>query len=317
MFWLLIFSSAAASAAASADPCCSWDKCGECPNTTDYCEANQNQCENDCGGQWCPNGPKPSGAGYNTNSVCSEGPDATDLAYACMDWNVGSAAMLAAASSAGVGDTHFFGVGSFGGDASNMGKCYEIQISGASKLGLFQVVNQGGDVRSGQFDLQMGGGGFGVFNGCVDPTTQGAPGMFAGNSANWGPQYGGWRNRADCSQLPKQPRTLSVLPSGEPTLPTLCELGFDYGVRIEGGENPKLDKISRVACPASLVKQTGLDRTDFNPNEPEVHTNGLLTRMMDCCKPSAGWIGNSPNADPKHPAVIPCTSDGYSRIDIN
>ena len=57
-----------------------------------------------------------------------------------------------------------------------MGKCYEVVIEGAETMGLFQVVNQGGDVASGQFDLQMGDGGFGKYNGCTDPTSAGAAG---------------------------------------------------------------------------------------------------------------------------------------------
>jgi hypothetical protein len=56
-----------------------------------------------------------------------------------MDWNVGSASMIAAAVSSSMNGTHIFGVGSFGGDGSNMGKCFEIGVQGLSRKGLFQV----------------------------------------------------------------------------------------------------------------------------------------------------------------------------------
>jgi len=34
------------------DGCCSWDGKKNCGATTDYCEANKNNCENDCHGLW-------------------------------------------------------------------------------------------------------------------------------------------------------------------------------------------------------------------------------------------------------------------------
>ena len=77
--------------------------------------------------------------------------------------------------------------------------------------------------------------------------------MFSGSKAAFGPQYGGWRHKADCSKLPAKPRTLSRLPPGEPTLNRLCELSFELGLRIEGGGNPAITSATHVPCPASLV----------------------------------------------------------------
>lgn len=231
-----------------------------------------------------------------------------------MDWNVGSAAMVSAAVSAGMNDTHVFGIGSYGSDASNMGKCYDIKIDGAPRNGLFQVINQGGDVSSGQFDLFMGDGGFGIFDACAAPTTGGSPAMYSGDKSAFGRQYGGWANKADCSKLPSKPSALSELPPGEPDLVRQCELGFEYGVKLEGGGNPKIVSATRVPCPESLVKLTGVRRTD--DSSTETHGAGTLTSAMDCCKPSAGWKPNVQNPDPAYPAVIPCTSDGYTRIKV-
>ena len=127
------------SSAALATPCCSWDKCGTCSSTTPYCESTEQACQVDCKGQWCPNGAV-GPSGYDTPNVCDpSAKSAPQVAYACMDWNVGSKAMTDAANSAGMGDTHFFGVGSFGGDGTNMGKCYEVSFDGVSKKGLLQV----------------------------------------------------------------------------------------------------------------------------------------------------------------------------------
>jgi hypothetical protein len=301
-------------ALAAAGPCCSWDSCGTCGDTTAYCKSTQSACEKDCGGQWCPTGPS-GPSGYAVPNVCdSKATAAKSVAYACMDWSVGSGAMLGAAAAAGMNETHFFGVGSFGTGATNMGKCYEVAVQGAPKKALLQVVNQGGDVSSGQFDLQMGDGGVGLFDGCVAPTTSGQPAIYAGDASAFGKQYGGWASKADCAKLPSVPQARSQLPAGEPTLNRLCELGFELGARIEGGENPAITSARRVPCPAALVALTGLNRTDGA--ETESHGAGTLTRMMDCCKPSAGWLGNVDKADPAHPAVIPCQQDGFTRLSV-
>ena len=37
-----------------------------------------------------------------------------------------------------------------------MGKCYELEMENLKYKALFQVINQGGDVSSGQFDVQLG-----------------------------------------------------------------------------------------------------------------------------------------------------------------
>jgi len=34
--------------------CCSWDNCGECGDTTAYCNSGSAACEGDCHGTWCP-----------------------------------------------------------------------------------------------------------------------------------------------------------------------------------------------------------------------------------------------------------------------
>ena len=59
----------AGTTAAGADPCCSWDGCGTCGDTTSYCKSTQSACENDCGGKWCPSGAS-GPSGYDLPNVC-------------------------------------------------------------------------------------------------------------------------------------------------------------------------------------------------------------------------------------------------------
>lgn len=37
--------------------------------------------------------------------------------------------------------------------------------------------------------------------------------------------------------------------------------------------------------------------------------------MMDCCKPSAGFVANNLNFDQNYPAVLSCKADGFTRMD--
>jgi len=265
---------------------------------------------------WCtpgsPSPPSPS-AGYNTPSVCSA-QGKTTLAYACMDWNAGSTALERAAANDHKNVHYFYGVGSFGSDASNMGKCYKIKIEGVSRTGIFQVINQGGDVSTGQFDLQMGDGGFGIFNGCANPTTDGGKAMYNAPKSAFGNGYGGWSNESGCDNLPMWPDALESPPADEKDLREMCHIGFQMGLRGANGENPRILSAERTPCPDGLVALTGLKRTDEGATE--VHGTGKLTRMMDCCKPSSGWIGNTPMAAPSHPAVIPCGADGFTRLSV-
>lgn len=204
-----------------------------------------------------------------------------------------------------------------------LGKCFALTIEGAAKKGLFQVVNTGDDVATFQFDVQTGDGGVGLFNGCVAPVVSQSPGMFAGfinwtaqpagfYDPTWGKQYGGVNDVSGCANLPPVPQVdSSARPSGE-TLVTLCEAGFQLGVRLASGGNPTITSATRVPCPAALVAITNLARTD--DAVAESYGSGTLTRMLDCCKPSAGWTDNIPLADPSHPAIKPCTADGYTRV---
>ena len=49
MILCLLLAGVAADAAGAVD-CCSWDNCGECGDTTAYCNSGASACEGDCDG---------------------------------------------------------------------------------------------------------------------------------------------------------------------------------------------------------------------------------------------------------------------------
>ena len=93
-----------------------------------------------------------------------------------------------------------------------------------------QVTNSGGDLGKNHFDLQIPGGGFGIFDGCT--------GQF-GTQYKWGERYGGVKSRADCDKLPAAVR------AG-------CLWRFDW---FKNADNPSM-RFKAVACPAAITAKT-------------------------------------------------------------
>lgn len=267
-------------------------------------------------------------ASYNVQSVCAGG-----SAYACMDWNAGSFAMTSAASdyAARTGEpVPIFGVGSVGHTDTkyNMGKCFKFTLETTSQPIIFQAINEGGDVMSGNVDLQMAAGGEGAFLGCTNPSGGGTP-MFAGvgdypSVFGEHPFSGGPSTKDQCQLLPEFPSALpdNDVPPGAVSLIEECERSFDLKLRKppgNGDTNPRILTRSWIPCPDELVELTGLKRTD-DPAQAidqasDISDSSHMTRMMDCCKPSAGWIGNVYNYDANFPAVMACQADGFTRLD--
>jgi hypothetical protein len=100
-----------------------------------------------------------------------------------------------------------------------------------------QVTNTGSDLTENHFDIQIPGGGVGIFNGCS--------GQFGAPNDGWGARYGGISSRSQCSQLPK------VLQPG-------CQWRFDW---FKNADNPSMD-MRRVKCPKEIVDKTGCRRND-------------------------------------------------------
>lgn len=99
---------------------------------------------------------------------------------------------------------------------------------------LVQSVNTGGDLSGNQFDLQIPGGGTGIFDGC---TTE--------FGSSWGAQYGGISNRSQCSTLPAK-------------LQPGCDWRFDWFLN---SDNPT-HTFEQISCPAELTNVTGCVRDD-------------------------------------------------------
>jgi hypothetical protein len=115
--------------------------------------------------------------------------------------------------------------------------CFELTFTGGTPSGkkmLVQITNTGSDVGSGQFDLQIPGGGVGIFDGCSKQW---------GGSYKWGQRYGGVGSAAECSGIPTD------LQAG-------CKFRFDYI-----GDNPPISYKSGK-CPAEITAKTNCKRND-------------------------------------------------------
>jgi len=234
------------------------------------------------------------------------------------------------------GDTVYFGVGTYG-DGNDLqrglGACFLLEVSGVDHPLLVQSINTGSDVDGNQFDLQVGDGGAGAFNTCAGGKSSNS--MFPGDYSTWGKQYGGVDHRENCTGLPSYPIDGAAMRAAGDDLVSLCEASFDKQVRLDGGGNPSIQSVVRVACPEELINLTQIQRTDEpgkldNPprrraaeHACQADTPGgslawCLTRMMDCRKPSGGFKDNvkASLTVPGRRLVQPCTRDGYTRIDV-
>ncbi|PXF40024.1 hypothetical protein BWQ96_10269 [Gracilariopsis chorda] len=267
--------------------------------------------------------------------------------YMCMDWTFGSQKMnyqqFVYRARLGLRENIFFGMGSYGSGTGNLGKCFKFYLDtlGSSTAVVFQVTNEGVDIRNNQVDMQMGAGGFGIFNVCAGPTNKNngdacardvvtdnivAYPQFDGTPHDaFGERCGGQKTREQCSYVPEQPSQIGqpgeiqqrpVFQNvREPSLVTMCQRAFDWQVRKPNG-NARITRGERIPCPNEMVEITNLRRTDDNAKETMNFGGGTgeLTSTMDCCAPSAIVFGNINFPDPKHPRVIPCKRDGYTRV---
>lgn len=127
--------------------------------------------------------------------------------------------------------------------------CYELYFTGednqggssaqsiAGKRFVVQATNTGGDLGDNHFDLQLPGGGVGIFNGCTDE--------FKAPNGGWGDRYGGVHSIEECNALPE------IIRSG-------CQFRFEF---LGGADNPSV-KLRRVRCPDEIIARTGCRRND-------------------------------------------------------
>jgi len=116
--------------------------------------------------------------------------------------------------------------------------CFRLKFTSTSIAGkemIVQVTNTGGDLGENHFDIQMPGGGVGLFDGCSP--------QFGVDASKWGERYGGLTSESGCSLLPE------VLQPG-------CHWRFGW---FENADNPAME-FEEVVCPKELVDITGCAR---------------------------------------------------------
>ncbi|CAF1381388.1 unnamed protein product, partial [Rotaria sordida] len=161
----------------------------------------------------------------NTQSGCNDG-----SAYMCVDqqpWSISSTL------SYGFAAAHIAGQG----EANWCCACYSLIFTSGpvvNKELIVQVTNTGGDLGNNHFDLQMPGGGVGLFDGC----SRQFPGSYS-----WGQTYGGVSQRSDCANLP------TAIQAG-------CYWRFDW---FMNADNPTIS-FKQVPCPSELIAKTQCSR---------------------------------------------------------
>lgn len=131
--------------------------------------------------------------------------------------------------------------------------CHELEFTSGSVSGerlIVQTTNTGADLGSAHFDLQLPGGGFGIYNGCSGSPPNGAA-QFSAPTSAYGARYGGVSSLSACSSLP------SSLQAG-------CQFRFND---FQGADNPNAN-YRRVQCPSELTSVSGCvpdDDSDY-PN---------------------------------------------------
>ncbi|KAI9243291.1 endo-beta-D-1,4-glucanase [Sporodiniella umbellata] len=128
-----------------------------------------------------------------------------------------------------------------GNEATWCCACFELTFTSTTvknKKMVVQVTNTGSDLGTNtgaHFDLQMPGGGVGIYNGCQ--TQWNAP------SDGWGQRYGGISSVSDCSALPY------ALQEG-------CKWRFGW---FKNADNPTMT-YKQVTCPKSITEKSGCSR---------------------------------------------------------
>ncbi|ROT37802.1 hypothetical protein SODALDRAFT_344699 [Sodiomyces alkalinus F11] len=198
-----------------------------------------------------------------------------------------------------------------GTEASWCCACYALQFTSgpvAGKTLVVQSTNTGGDLGHNHFDIQMPGGGLGLFDGCTPQFGF----QFPGN------RYGGTTSRSQCSELP------ASLQEG-------CYWRYDW---FRDADNPDVNW-RRVQCPAQLTNISGCRRQDDgnypvfdvpSPSPPPTNppptnpppTNPPPTNPPPSTPPPSGspvevW-GQCNSQD--WPAPRPCVS-GTSCVELN
>ncbi|KFY31178.1 hypothetical protein V493_01325, partial [Pseudogymnoascus sp. VKM F-4281 (FW-2241)] len=244
-------------------PSCSWsDKASFSTGPVETCDKNNNVLADVNAKSGCENGGSAFMCGDQTPWAVSD-----SLAYG-----------FAAVSIAG------------GTEASWCCACYELTFTSGPVSGkkmIVQATNTGGDLGSNHFDINMPGGGFGIFNGCTP--------QYGTPSTGWGEQYGGISSRSQCDAFP------AALKAG-------CNWRFDW---FKNADNPAVS-FKSVACPRALTNKTGCVRSDDSPiGDANVPTAGANVPAASSKVPTASSKVPTPDAN------VPAASSKVPTPDAN
>jgi len=173
------------------------------------------------------------GTTVDTNTTTKSGCESGGAAYMCANqqpWQVSDSESYGYAAASVSGKT----------EANICCACYELTFTSGPVSGkkmVVQVTNTGSDLGSNHFDIQIPGGGVGIYNGCQ--TQYGSP------ADGWGSRYGGISSESECSSLP------SALQSG-------CKWRFEW---FKNADNPAVT-LAKVKCPSAITAKTGCTRSD-------------------------------------------------------
>ena len=262
-------------------------------------------------------------AEYNGKNSCGGGGD-DKMSWSCPHLMLLSPDMINAART-DRNDWALYGVAGIG-QTSDCGKCFQLEITGGDQPSpnkfIVQAVNTGSDVGSGQFDILMGAGGFGIYDSCSSNCQNGQvcsgghcnAAMYSGNFHSWTPDnncYGGGVHDANsCDSLVTTPSSNQNY--AEKTLVYGCKAAIQKNYH----KNFQV-AFKQVQCPKSLYQLTGIrsksDQLVSSPHKDlKLEGQGRTTTMMDCCKPTCAWRQNTQDyTDSNWPQVFVCDQQGY------
>ena len=263
-------------------------------------------------------------AEYNGISACGGGGD-PNISWSCPHLMLLSPDMQYAAEADGNSGWAVYGVVGIG-QQSDCGKCFLLQITGGGTIPtktsfIVQAVNTGSDVSSGQFDILIGAGGFGIYDACASDCKNGracsggncnAP-QFSGDFSAWTPDgncYGGGVHSSDgCDALDSEQSF------ADKTLTYGCKAAVNQFYHQNFDVNFK-----QVQCPKSLYRITGIrSKSDIDNSQSlpiaspylSLPNGGRTTTTMDCCKPTCAWRQNVGSfTDPNWPQTFVCDKNG-------
>ena len=123
-----------------------------------------------------------------------------------------------------------------------------------------QAINTGEDVGANHFDIQIPGGGLGIFDGCThDGYNEGSYTkngyQYVHSHTEFGARYGGvWDGGKDCGNLP------SAIQGGCNTFKNFCG---SAATAVSWTNNVHTMQFRYVACPSELTSRSGCSRTDI------------------------------------------------------